>query len=56
MTKLEELDELRGKYFNKFNIMFPLWDMSSDEAILAIRRCLDEEKPFEDDVSDDVYA
>ncbi len=56
MTKLEELDELRGKYFDKFDTMFPLWDMSIDKAISSIRKCLEEDKPFEDSVPDDVYT
>ena len=56
MTKLEELDELRGEYFNKFNTIFPLWDMSIDKAISSIRKCLEEDKLFEDGVPDDVYT
>jgi len=56
MTKLEELDELRSEYFNKFGTIFTLWDMSVDEAISSIRKCLEEDKRFEVNVPDDVEA
>ena len=56
MTKLEELDELRGEYFNKFGTIFTLWNMSVDEAISTIRRCLEEGRRFKVDVPDDVDA
>lgn len=52
MTKLEELDELRGEYFNKFNAMFPFWGMSVNKAISLVRRCLEEGKQLEDNVPD----
>ena len=54
MTKLEELDKLRSEYFNKFGTIFTLWDMSVDEAISSVRKCLEEGKLFKNDVPDDV--
>nr|DAV91481.1 MAG TPA: OHCU decarboxylase [Caudoviricetes sp.] len=55
MSKLDELDEFRSKYFNKFGTIFTTWDMSPDEAIAIIRKCLEEGKQFEyDSVPDDV--
>lgn len=54
MTKLEELDELRSKYYGKFGTIFTIWNMSPDEAIDIIRKCLEEGKRFEDDTPDDV--
>ena len=54
MTKLEELDELRSEYFNKFGTIFTIWDMSPDEAISSIKKCLEEGKQFKYDTPDDV--
>ena len=54
MTKLDELDELRSKYFDRFSTIFTIWEMSPDEAILTIKRCLEEGKQFEYDTPDDV--
>ena len=54
MTKLDELDELRSEYFNKFGTIFTIWDMSPDEAIDIIRKCLEEGKQFEYDTPDDI--
>lgn len=56
MTKLEELDELRGEYFDKFGTIFTLWNMSVDEAISSIKKCLEEGKQFKYNVPDDVEA
>lgn len=46
MTKLEELDELRSEYCNKFGTIFTVWNMSPDEAIATIKKCLEEGKQF----------
>lgn len=54
MTKLDELDELRSEYFNKFGTIFTIWDMLPDEAIDIIRKCLEEGKQFEYDTPDDI--
>lgn len=54
MTKLEELDELRSKYFDKFGTIFTVWNMLPDEAITAIKKCLKEGKQFKYDVQDGV--
>ena len=54
MSKLDELDKLRSEYFNKFGTIFTIWDMSPDEAIAIIRRCLEEGKQFKYDTPDDV--
>ena len=56
MTKLEELDELRSEYCNKFGTIFTLWNMSVDEAIATIKKCLEEGKQFKYSVPDDVDA
>ena len=54
MTKLEELDEFRSEYFNKFGTIFTVWNMSPDEAISAIKKCLEDGKQFKYDVQDGV--
>ena len=54
MTKLEELDELRSKYFDKFGTIFTVWNMMPDVAIAAIKECLEEGKRFKHDVQDGV--
>ena len=54
MTKLEELDELRSEYFNKFGTILTVWNMSPDEAISAIKKCLEEGKQFKYNVQDGV--
>lgn len=54
MTKLEELDELRSKYFDKFGTIFTIWNMLPDEAIASIKKCLEEGKQFKYDVQDGV--
>lgn len=54
MTKLEELDELRSKYFDKFGTIFTIWNMLPDEAISIIRKCLEEGKQFKYSVQDGV--
>lgn len=46
VTKLEELDELRSKYFDKFGTIFTVWNMLPDDAITAIKKCLEEGKQF----------
>ena len=53
---MSKLDELRSEYFDKFGTIFTIWEMSVDEAISTIRRCLEEDKRFKDDVPDDVYT
>lgn len=54
MTRLEELDKLRSKYFDKFGTIFTVWNMTPDTAIAAIKKCLEEGKQFKYNVQDDV--
>lgn len=54
MTKLEELDELRSEYFNKFGTIFTVWNMMPDEAISIVRKCLEEGKQFKYSVQEGV--
>lgn len=54
MTKLEELDELRSKYYDKFGTIFTVWNMLPDAAIAAIKKCLEEGKQFKYSVQDGV--
>lgn len=54
MTKLDELDKLRSKYFNKFGVIFTVWNLTPDEAISVIRKCLEEGKRFKYNVQDGV--
>lgn len=54
MTKLDELDELRSKYYDKFGTIFTVWNMMPDAVIAAIKKCLEEGKQFKYDVQDDV--
>lgn len=54
VTKLEELDELRSEYFNKFGTIFTVWNMLPDEAIVIIKKCLEEGKQFKHDAQDGV--
>ena len=56
MTKQEKLDELRNEYFKKFDDIFCIWDMSIDEAINIIKKCIDEGKPYRSNTPDDVYT
>ena len=52
MSKLDELDKLRSEYFNKFGTIFTIWDMSPDEAISSIKKCLEEGKQFKHNTPD----
>lgn len=54
MTKLEELDKFRSEYFDKFGAIFTVWNMTPDDAISVIKKCLKERKQFKYSVQDGV--